>query len=147
MEKAKTIFDHINNICYNKSKDYYKSLDDKEKRDFNIFMLQRFISMEPKYISLISFIDKYAFNCLDKEMYNNLLMNILPKEKKFFQYIKKDKKSEENELVISLLAEKLEISKKESKDLLQFLTEEEKQKFIESFGINEKPKKVKKMKD
>ena len=62
MIKQKNIFDHLTNISFQKDKEYYKNLSEPERKDFNVFMLQRYISMERKYTNIISYIDKYAFN-------------------------------------------------------------------------------------
>lgn len=138
MIKQKNIFDTLNNISYNKDRDYFKNLTEPERKDFNIFMLQRYISMEPKYISFISFIDKYAFNCLDKEMYHKLLVESLPKERKFFKYIKKNKEKKESDLILEKLSQKLQLSKKECMDYIQFLTDDDKKQLLEDFGVEEK---------
>lgn len=138
MIKPKIIFDHLNNVSNYKDKNYFNSLTDSEVKDFNIYMLQRYVSMEKKYISFISFIDKYAFTVLDKEMYHRMLLVTLPKEKKFFNYIKKNKEKEKEELTIEYLAKKLETSKKEAKEYLLFLSSDDKRKLLEGFGLDEK---------
>lgn len=138
MIKQKNIFDTLNNVSNYKDKDYFKNLNESEQKDFNIFMLQRYISMEKKYISFISFIDKYAFNCLDKEMYHKLLVVSLPKEKKFFNYLKKNKEKKKEELLIEMLAKKFKVSKTEATDYLIFLSVDDKKKLLEGFSLDDK---------
>ena len=138
MKKDKNIFDVLKNITFNKDKDFYKNLSETERKNFNIFMLQRYISMEKKYISFISYIDKYAFNCLDKEMYHDLMLKVLPKKGIYFNYIKKDKNKEKEDIVIDYIVEKYEISKQEAKEYNQLLTKEDKQELLMGFGVEEK---------
>ena len=98
--KQKNIFDHLNNLTIGKDKTYYKNLSEKEKKDFNLFMLQRYISMDKRFTNFISFIDKYVFNCYDKEMYNKLMMKVLPNERIYFQYVKKNKSEKIDKLIM-----------------------------------------------
>ena len=138
IKKNKNIFDFLKNICYIKDKNFFNNLSETEKKDYNIFMIQKWLSMEPKYICFISLVDKYAFNCLDKKMYDRLMLEILPKEQIFFKYIKKDKKKEKDDIVIECLVKKYEISKVRAQEYNQFLSKEDKQELLESFGVEEK---------
>ena len=138
IKKNKNIFDFLKNICYTKDKNFFKNLSEEEKKDYNIFMIQKWLSMEPKYINFISFVDKYAFNCLDKQMYDRLMMEVLPKKQIYFKYIKKDKSKEKDDIVIEYLSKKYEISKQQAQEYNQFLSKEDKQELLESFGVEEK---------
>jgi len=144
IKKDKNIFDFLKNICFTKDKDFFNELSETEKKDYSIYMLQRFISMEPKYICFISLVDKYAFNCLDKKMYDRLMLEILPKKNIFFKYIKKDKKKEKDDIVIECLVKKYEVSKQQAQEYSKLLSKEDKQELLESFGVEERiTKKIK----
>ena len=136
--KPKSIFDHLNDISFGKNPNYFTNLTEKEKKDYSIYMIQRYLSMEKGYTNGIAYIDKFAFNCLDKEMYHKLVQNLIPKSKSFFKYIKKDKTDKKNELVIQYLAKKFEISKLEAEQYLQFLDSNDMKKLLQSYGVEEK---------
>jgi len=136
--KLKNIFDHLNNLTSNKDKDYYKNLSEKEKKDFNLFMLQRYISMDSRFTNFVSYIDKYVFNCYDKEMYHKLMLKVLPSERIFFRYVKKNKGEKVDKLVIELVSQKFEISQKEAEDYLQYLNNEDIVELLQSYAVEEK---------
>lgn len=136
--KLKSIFDHLNDITFNKNSEYFDNLTEKERKDYSIFMIQRYLSMEKGYTNGISYIDKYAHNCLSKEMYHKLVSTIIPKSKVFLKYIKKDKTEKKNNLVIEYLAKRLEISKAEAESNLQFLSDKDKEILLQGYGIDEK---------
>jgi hypothetical protein len=139
MVKKKNIFDFLNNISYIKDPKLFEKLEDDEEKEYNIFMIQRYVSMEKKYTSFISFIDKYVFNVLNKEQHYKLLMNTLPKKQQYFTYIKKTKKAEKKEeQLIECLVRKYECSKKDAMDYSKLLSTKEKKTVLESFGVQTK---------
>lgn len=136
--KGKSLFDHLDNIMVGKDKEYFDNLTESEKKEYSPYMINLFLSMERKYLNLMSYIDKYTFNCLSKKQHHDLLLNIIPKQKIFLKYIKKDKKAEEDELLIELLAKKLELPKKQAKELIIFLEKDDIINFMKSFAVEEK---------
>lgn len=138
MTKSKTIFDHINNISFEKNEDYFKTLNKSEQKEFNIYMLQRFLSMDKRFTNFISYIDKYSFSVMDKGMYYKLVMSTLPKERNFYKYIKKSKETQEDEMVVDMLSKKLEIPKRRAKEYIHFLSKEDKKELLEGYGVEDK---------
>lgn len=136
--KVKSIFDHLNDITSGKSSEYFENLTEKERKDYSIYMIQRYLSMEKGYTNGIAYIDKYAHNCLDKKMYHKLVSTIIPKARVFLKYVKKDKSDKKDKLVIEYLAKKLEISKAEAESNLQFLDDKAKEILLQSYGVDEK---------
>lgn len=136
--KQKNIFDHLNNLTIGKDKTYYKNLTEKERKDYNLFMLQRYISMDKRFTNFISFIDKYVFNCYDKEMYNKLMMKVLPNERIYFQYVKKNKSEKIDKLIIELLSKKFEISQREAEEYIQYLDNKDIVELLRSYAVEEK---------
>lgn len=136
--KQKNIFDHLNNLTIGKDKTYYKNLTEKERKDYNLFMLQRYISMDKRFTNFISFIDKYVFNCYDKDMYNKLMMKVLPNERIYFQYIKKNKSEKIDKLIIELLSKKFEISQREAEEYIQYLDNKDIVELLRSYAVEEK---------
>jgi len=136
--KSRTLFEHLNNISSGKDKNYFDTLTEKEKKEFNVYMIQRYISMDSRFTNFIAYIDKYAFNCLDKEMYNRLLIETLPKEKNYFKYIKKTKSVKEDELLIELLSKKIEVSKQQASEYIRFLSKDDKIKLLQGYAVEDK---------
>lgn len=136
--KSKSIFDHLNDITFGKDKEYYDNLTEKEKKEYSIYMIQRYLSMERGYTNGISYIDKYAFNCLDKKMYHKLVQNLIPKGRVFLKYIKKDKSEKKDELIIDYIAKKLEVSKAQAETYIEFLDDKTKKELLQGFGVDEK---------
>ena len=142
-----TIFDHLNSITITKEENYISNLDEPSKKDFNIFMLQRFISMDKKFTGLVSYIDKYAFNVFDKEMYYKFMSSWIPKAKYFFKYLKKESKVKKYpEWFLELVKESYGglISRRKAEQYLELYTKEDKIDLLTSFGVD--PKKWKEVK-
>ena len=53
-QKAKTFFDHLNNITAIQNPDYYDKLSDEDRKSWSNFMIHRFLSMNYDYIELIA---------------------------------------------------------------------------------------------
>ena len=58
----KSIFDYINDIFYNKPN--WEEYSETEKKSFNSFMMNRWISMSPDYISVINYLQQYTIGIL-----------------------------------------------------------------------------------
>ena len=53
-QKAKTLFDHLNNITAIQNPDYYDKLSDEDRKTWSNFMIHRFLSMNYDYVELIA---------------------------------------------------------------------------------------------
>ena len=86
----KTLFDWLNQILLHK-KDW-EDFDDAEKKTFNTFMINRFLSMSEDFVDAVNICQEHTFQMEDKDVYN-LYKKLFPKQKKFLRYIKgkKDK--------------------------------------------------------
>jgi hypothetical protein len=134
---ALSLFDWLNEITY--SKRSWDQFTSEDKDEFNIFMIHRFISMNPEYIDVVNLIQRYP-NCSKKKVYE-FYCDILPKKKTFFRYIKSTIKHD-NEL-INELTKRLECSTREIKEYLIFInTEQTKKEF--NLGIPSTNKKRRK---
>jgi hypothetical protein len=113
------LFDHLNNITYDKK--YWNQLSDPDKETANLFMINRFVSMNYRYIELIN--ESQILN-MPLPMAYNLYVSLIPRQKTFFKYIKKQLKEEKYDSV-ELIAKVFEISQKEAKDYMNLLTEKQ----------------------
>jgi len=115
-----TIFDFLNTIIFDKNNEITI-----EENDFNLYMVNRWLSMySPDMANVINETsNKYGQTLAVKEDQFKFLLNMLPKQRrKHISYIKKkkeDKQKKENEVdFVTLIATKLEISKREVEDYL-----------------------------
>lgn len=118
--KAITIWDHLNNIMFEKG----PFLGDE---GWNITMINRFISMDEDYCELVSILQKnlrpysYISNAHMYEIYRELI----PKQKKWFKYIKNANKQTYDENEVESISVYFEISSKEAKEYTKILDKEE----------------------
>jgi len=144
--KSRGLFDHINHIREVKSPDYYQSLTESEKNTFNKYMLLRVLSMDSDIIEEMSFISKYFQNIPNDHFYK-LLIDIVPKGRRFSKYIKKST-GNVNETILTCICDKFKIGQKDAIDYYKvFVTDEKGTKelvnLVECFGYTEKE--IKKM--
>jgi hypothetical protein len=132
-----TLFDHLENITLHKKR--WKQLTEEQKKTANIYMLSRFISMSYPYIEMVNELQQLN---LPPDVLYNMYSALLPKQKTFFKYIKKEIKDGKKEAV-ELLAEVFEVSQKEAKGYLDLLDKKQLEEVTNQVkGIKDKkPKK------
>lgn len=129
---AFTIFDWIKQVTY--IKDSWSSFSEEDKISFNPFMLHRFISMHEPYIELANLLQKYWY--LTHEQIYLIYCSYLPKNKIYAPYIKTTKSPINPELII-LLADYFKVSRREIKQYMSILSEDEVVFILSSRGIND----------
>lgn len=131
------IFDFLKSITQKNYIDFEK-LSEVDRKSYDIFMINRYLSMDKRLINAVSQIDKYSFNIFTKQMHYQFLYNIIPKGFIFFDYIKKDKSAAEvkkaTESHIEILMKHLQISKSKAKIYCQFLTKEDIKEIKSKYG-------------
>lgn len=133
---ASSIFDILNYIVG--SKPSWDELTEEEQNAVNPYMLHRFISMNKDYIDVVNMMQKYQ-NSSAKSVYE-FYCKALPKKKTFFKYIKSSVKYDVETL--KGVAEFFGCSKREAKEYLEFLSNEEIDVILNQVnGVNNKKKK------
>ena len=84
--KAVNLFDYLKDIAYLKKGNLQER--DPGLKGFSSFMILRYLSLEESYVPFIMIIDKYQGVCTKEQMYR-LLLNLIPRDNKFFKYPKK----------------------------------------------------------
>lgn len=107
--KEKGLFDHLSQVTHQKQDNYWESLSESERKSFSPFMINRFLSMEMDYVTLVSEIQNYE---LSPEMMERFYRDLLPKQKLWNKYLKGSGKQDNQS--IDILAEHLEVSKREA---------------------------------
>lgn len=111
------LFDWINEITYNKRS--WNSFTDEDKSEFNLFIINRFLSMNPDNIDVINLIQRYP-TCSNKVVYK-YYCDLLPKKKSFFKYIKSSIKWEKE--TVDKVAEYYKCSTREAKEYINILND------------------------
>lgn len=137
--KSKNIFDHIRNITEIQNPTYLSTLTSQELKEFNIFLLQKFLGMHNDLTYAISYIDKYVFfNKMSKEHYYKLLIHMIPKGKYWLKFEKKDTTILPPTWFLSILKEYfVYISKNEAIEYYQLLSDDDKLALLTKFGHSE----------
>ena len=129
------IFDWLNQITYNK-KDW-NAFSESEHKSFNIFMVNRFLSMNKEWIEIVNMLQQYTIGMENKDVYN-LYKTLIPKEKKFLRYIKGKKDKKYNKDLIKILCNHFECSKLQVSEYIDLLPKHELKSVLRLYGINEK---------
>lgn len=135
--KNKTIFDHIKHITEVQSKDYLSTLNEQEYKDFNIFLLQKFLSMNNDLVQSIDYISKYVFfNNMSKEEYYKLLIYLIPKGKYWIEFSKKDKGFVVPEWFLELIKKYfIFISSQDAIEYFNLMNKDDKLALLKLYGI------------
>lgn len=139
--KVRGLFDHINHIREVKDPNYYLSLTDVEKSSFNKYMIVRFLSMDSDLIEDMSFISKY-FQLVPNEQFYKILIDIVPKGRKFCKYIK-GSADNVNKTILECISKKFSVGESDAKDYYTVLVSSDVGikdliSLIEGFGYSEK---------
>lgn len=139
--KTRGLFDHINHIREVKDQDYYHSLSDEERKSFNKYMIIRILSMDVNLIEEMSILSKY-FQVIPDEQFYKVLIDVVPKGRKFCKYIKKSTENV-NKTILDCICKKFGVGEKDGIDYYNILifTEsglKELVTLIEGFGYSEK---------
>lgn len=122
--ETKTIFDHLNAIYTDKTVEYFDSLEEKDLKTYNQYMLNRFISMNPTQALVVDEIQQY-YPIPDKAHYQ-YFADALPRGKRYDKYVKPSKKVEYKEWIIEMVSKHYEVSKKEAVEYLDIYYQQNK---------------------
>jgi hypothetical protein len=116
-DKKQTIWDHIKNITTQKG----EYLGDE---GFNNWMCNRILSMNRDYCEVVNLVQKNTWQMKGEYLYN-LYKDIFPKQYVYSKYLKPTNKKEYKEDILEAVQSYFEISKKEAKEYINMLPEEE----------------------
>ena len=114
--KKKRLFDHIQAITSQQHPDYWDEISDDDKKSWSNYMVNRFLSMKPEWITFVNDVQKYPLK--PKELYK-VYADILPKKRQWLKYIKGDKKMKYPIWVYEIVAKHLQCSIRESNDAVE----------------------------
>ena len=122
-------FDHIKNL-HTKQRSW-DDFNDEEKKSFNIFIINKALSMNPNYLNIVNMVQRYTNNMLNPKEVFNLYFNLLPNKFRFYKWIKgaKDKNKEKYQI----LAQHFKCSSREVKDYMKLLDKKEINKILKLY--------------
>jgi hypothetical protein len=130
---AVTLFDWLKEITGTKKQ--WSSFNEDDQKQFNPYMVHRYISMYEPYIDVVNFAQLLPQN--DKEKIYKFYCNMIPKNNIWLKYIKGSKKKP-NETILKYIADYYTISLGEAEDYIYILKKEGINHILEKSGVDEK---------
>jgi hypothetical protein len=113
-------FDHIKNLHTKKRR--WEDFNDEEKKSFNVFIINKGLSMNPNYLGIVNMVQNFTgLNQIisPKEVFN-IYFNLLPNNFRFYKWIKGEKTKKDREKA-EYLAMHFKVSTREAYDYLEIL--------------------------
>ena len=135
-----SLFDWIKQIISFKKN--WNDFSEEDKKTYNIFMINKFLSMNQGYLDIVNYVQK--LNIQDKEKSYIVYCSLIPKsQKNYFPYCKSTKKPQDPELLDNI-SKYYECSNREASEYLELLSKDEVEEILDSMGINNSPPKKQK---
>lgn len=132
--KSFTIFDFIKAII--DTKPNWESFTPEQQKQFNNFMIHKFLSMNPKYIEIVNYIQGLNFQS-SKKLYE-VYCFMIPKSKNTYSpYIKSNTKTASTE-VLTHVAEYFKCSTTEASEYINLTDEKWLENILVTKGVDEK---------
>jgi hypothetical protein len=129
----RNVFDWVKEI--NTKKSPIDSFSNKDWDQWNSYVVHRVLSMNPDYLALVNEVQKLPPT--DKKQIYSIYREYIPKNNKWSKYIKSTVKQRNKDL-IQYLTNYFQLSTREIKEYLQFLSNKEVTKILSQLGIEDK---------
>ncbi|MEO6306147.1 MAG: hypothetical protein ABIP51_23570, partial [Bacteroidia bacterium] len=126
---------YINWLTYDKKP--WAELTHEQKKGFNVFIVNRFLSMDLYLCEAINAMQEYTLS-MDKEIVWKVYLQLLPKEKLYLKYIKPEKIEGLEERDISLFIKHFNCREEVAIEYLQLLKKKGLENEIENIKSNYK---------
>jgi len=125
-------FDHIKNL--HTKKRTWNDFNDEEKKSFNVFIINKALSMNPSYLGIVNMVQNFTGlnQILSQKEVFNLYFNLLPTKFKFYKWIKGEKNKKDKEKA-EYLAIHFKVSTREAYDYLKVLDKKTINKIIKNY--------------
>ena len=125
-------FDHIKNLHTKKRR--WEDFNDEEKKSFNVFIINKALSMNPNYLGIVNMVQNFTGlnQILSQKEVFNLYFNLLPTKFKFYKWIKGEKNKKDKEKA-EYLAIHFKVSTREAYDYLKVLDKKTINKIIKNY--------------
>ena len=109
-----------------------------DKKSFDMYMVNRFLSMDMGYVELVNEIQQYTNGQLKNRELYKVYLDVLPKKKSFSKYIKGSGDSKWNKNIVKYLCIDFKVSSREVEEYLEILPKSEVVQIVKKYGITEK---------
>lgn len=133
MSMVITIFDWLKEITGTKKP--WSSFSEEDQKQFNSYLVHRYISMYEPYIEVANFAQLLPQN--DKEKIYQFYCSMIPKNNIWLKYVKGSKKKP-NEKILKYIADYYTISMGEAEDYIPILRKEGIEYILNRSGVDEK---------
>ena len=125
-------FDHLKNL--HTKKRTWDDFNDEEKKSFNIFIINKALSMNPNYLGIVNMVQNFTGlnQILSQKEVFNLYYSLLPNKFKFYKWIKGEKNKKDKEKA-EYLAIHFKVSTREAYDYLKILDRKTINKIIKNY--------------
>lgn len=127
------LFDWLKEITYNKTP--WTSFSEEDKKSFEPYMVNRFLSMNQSYVELVNYVQRIPYT--EKEKYYTIYCGLIPKKQQYLKYIKSSTKVPNADL-LKHIARYFECSTREAELYISLLKEDEVKKYLRGMGLEEK---------
>ena len=133
--KTFTIFDFLKAII--DLKPDWDKFTVEQKKTFNNFMIHKFLSMNPKYIEIVNYIQK--LNIQDSKKLYEVYCFMIPQSKNTYSaYIKSNSKKTSSPEVLQHVSEYFKCSTVEASEYIQLTDEKWLENILVTKGVDEK---------
>ena len=113
-------FEHVKNLHTKKRR--WEDFNDEEKKSFNVFIINKALSMNPSYLGIVNMIQNFTGlnQILSQKEVFNIYFNLLPNKFRFYKWIKGQKTKKDKDKA-EYLATHFKVSTREAYDYMQIL--------------------------
>ena len=134
-KKAFSIFDFLKAIIDTKVS--WETFDQEQKKVWNSYMIARFLSMNPKYLETVNYIQ--GLNIQDSKKLYEVYCFMIPQSKNTYSaYIKSNSKKTSSPEVIQHVSEYFKCSTSEASEYIQLTDEKWLENILITKGVDEK---------
>jgi hypothetical protein len=140
----KTLFDHIDAIYTNQKRNYFSTLSDGDKKTYNAYMVNKFLSMNVHQLPLVNEVQKYQ---LTPDIQYLFYASVLPRGKQFNKFVKAAKEQKYEPWLMDLIRKVFEVSGQQAEEYLSLYYDkypDKLRRLCEDYGVD--PKLIKKAK-
>ena len=125
-------FDHIKNLHTKKRR--WEDFNDEEKKSFNVFIINKALSMNPSYLGIVNMVQNFTGlnQILSQKEVFNIYFKLLPNKFRFYKWIKGQKNKKDKEKA-EYLAMHFKVSTREAYDYLKILDRKTINKIIKNY--------------
>ena len=125
-------FDHIKNLHTKKRR--WEDFNDEEKKSFNVFIINKALSMNPNYLGIVNIVQNFTGlnQILSQKEIFNIYFNLLPNKFRFYKWIKGQKTKKDKDKA-EYLAIHFKVSTREAYDYLKILDKKTINKIIKNY--------------